>query len=139
MACIHGCHGHGWPPRRSPRPINMPNCNPSSPSSVSPLIPHRPLLICLNSRSEPRAAIVLVITVIAATVVSGVREHVQEVRRGRIRLFQGPAQAGTSRTFAIDVVLSVYFVAVRHRLPLLRAVPYLPDLAVALVMVAPRS
>ena len=56
----------------------------------------------------------------AATVVSGVREHVQEVRRGRIRPFRGPAQAGTVHVLAIEP-FSVADVINSSSLPLLRA------------------
>ncbi|XP_037440186.1 uncharacterized protein LOC119308168 [Triticum dicoccoides] len=76
-------------------------------------VPSRPLFLC-PSRLMPLAVIV------AVTVFSGVREHVQEVRRGRIRPFRGPAQAGTVRALTIEP-FSAADVTNSSSLPLLRA------------------
>ncbi|XP_048544723.1 uncharacterized protein LOC125523695 [Triticum urartu] len=85
--------------------------------SPSHLSPSRPLLLLRPDRS---ASAPPTSPSSAATVISGVREHVQEVRRGRIRPLRGPPQAGTVRVLAIEP-FSAADVTNSSSLPLLRA------------------
>lgn len=121
MALIHGvmamdgCHEplpltyKGTPtPHRNPSPSHL---SPSRPFLLRPPTSRRPD----RSASAPPTS-----SSSAATVVLGVREHVQEVRRGRICPLRGPPQAGTVRVLAIEP-FSAADVTNSSSLPLLRA------------------
>uniref|UniRef100_A0A8R7TWN4 Uncharacterized protein n=1 Tax=Triticum urartu TaxID=4572 RepID=A0A8R7TWN4_TRIUA len=70
--------------------------------------------------------------------ISGAREHVQEVHRGQIRPFQGPAQAGTVRVLAIEP-FSTADITNSSSLPLLRAASDLITSSTRTGMTDPRS
>ncbi|XP_037474108.1 uncharacterized protein LOC119350321 [Triticum dicoccoides] len=112
------------------RLFSRPRAPPSPPGTLTP-IPSRPLSLCY---SRPMALAVIV----AATIVSGVREHVQEVLRGRIRPFRGPAQAGTVRVLGIEPFSAAY-ITNSSSLPLLRAASDLLTSSTRTRMSEPRS
>ncbi|KAM3313604.1 hypothetical protein ACQJBY_032887 [Aegilops geniculata] len=112
---MDGCHEplpltyKGTPtPHRNPSPSHL---SPSRPLLLRPPTSRRPdRSASAPPTSSPSSA---------TTVVFGVREHIQEVRRGRIRPLRGSPQAGTVRVLAIEP-FSAADVTNSSSLPLLR-------------------